>query len=713
MEQKRNQQSSLKMKQRETLKANLTKSHIAELNQEIEDLKKQILDIQKAEETIQNTILSDLLQHTEDKKSPFSSETVSLAIEIRSISPKAYSILVKRLNFPKESVVDEAVNEVVGNFPSQLTSLEGCCDIINSYKEKYKIPKSLTIEACLAVDALYFKPDVTITEDGEISGLQFENAKVSISDKTFAMFSEDPSEMEKFLAVNSNAILRAGFVFQVQPYDISLKPFVIHIKPSVNGKAGEEIVDILKEIKRLAKNRNINIKSFAFDGDNAYKRLHEAYYESYIHKAIKTHSISFTHSRTFRVVSDYLHIIKRLRYRLLSSLLHAGFDEESNIILVPELQEILSHLPSTVWCNESFTKMHDKLPIALFQLDNLLKLIDSRHFAAAAYWFPISLSLTALSAPDIGFEYRFYLLQTAFWYLVFYKEVWDNSHVTLKQRKYKESKDVMFYSLDLLIEFTNTLHCQIQLMSTVKNLSFDRNSTTPLEHKFGNARVRAHDQHTLNKFIKTISMMQGIEYTKLKELNDFQKDLQINGRSNSFGVTVENVPDESIFSIFDYKDEDPILQDEKFTPRAFAQSFMIISGFPINYPSVFCPDEVMHWGVYFLSQLSEDIPVVRRQHRISSSKTFFSINQSTKNFHLMQDQRYTKKDRKKEIVHNLLQQKFGPEYNKKDIRKIFIFIEENSESFVLPRPTASKDKLIEFLADHIGPFYSSILEAKF
>ena len=160
MEQKRNQQSSLKMKQRETLKANLTKSHIAELNQEIEDLKKQILDIQKAEETIQNTILSDLLQHTEDKKSPFSSETVSLAIEIRSISPKAYSILVKRLNFPKESVVDEAVNEVVGNFPSQLTSLEGCCDIINSYKEKYKIPKSLTIEACLAVDALYFKPDV-------------------------------------------------------------------------------------------------------------------------------------------------------------------------------------------------------------------------------------------------------------------------------------------------------------------------------------------------------------------------------------------------------------------------------------------------------------------------------------------------------------------------------------------------------------------------
>ena len=385
MEQKRIQQSSFREKKRETLKANITKSTISELNQEIEDLKKQIFDIQKAEETRQNTILSDLLQHTEDKKSPFSSETVSLAIELRSISPKAYSILVKRLNFPKDSVIDEAVKEVVGNFPSQLTSLEGCCDIINSYKEKYKIPKSTTIDACLAVDALYFKPDVTITEDGEISGILYENSKVTVSDKAFAMFSEDPSELEKFLAVNSNAILRAGFVFQVQPYDISLKPFVIHIKPSVNGKAGEEIVNILKEIKRLAKNRNINIKSFAFDGDNAYKHLHEAYYESYIHKAIETHSISFTHSRTFRVVSDYLHIIKRLRYRLLSSLLHAGFDEESDVVFVPELQEILSHLPSTVWCNESFTKMHDKLPIALFQLDNLLKLINSEYFAAAAY----------------------------------------------------------------------------------------------------------------------------------------------------------------------------------------------------------------------------------------------------------------------------------------------------------------------------------------
>lgn len=91
MEQKRIQQSSFREKKRETLKANITKSTIAELNQEIEDLKKQIFDIQKAEETRQNTILSDLLQHTEDKKSPFSSETVSLAIELRSISPKAYS----------------------------------------------------------------------------------------------------------------------------------------------------------------------------------------------------------------------------------------------------------------------------------------------------------------------------------------------------------------------------------------------------------------------------------------------------------------------------------------------------------------------------------------------------------------------------------------------------------------------------------------------
>ena len=712
MEDKRRAEAASTARRRELLQKNLSSHRISELNDEIEKLKNEVLRLQELENERRQTILQDLLAHSDDKKGPFTSETMSLAIELRSISPKAYSILVKKLNFPKESLIEAAIKDVIGDLPSKLTSIESCGEVINTYKEKERIPKTQTIDACLAVDALYFKPDVSFTDDGEINGLLFQNSKVSISEKTFSLFTKDPNEMEKFLAVNSNDIIRAGFVFQVQPYDVALKPFIVHIKPSINGKASSEIVDLLKEIRSIAKNRHINIKSFAFDGDSAYKHLHEAYYESYIHKAINTHTINFTHSRTFRVVSDFLHIIKRLRYRLLSSLIHAGFTHEDNIILVTELQEILSDIPSTVWCNDSFTKMHDKLPLTLFKLENFLKLMNENHTAAAAYWFPIALSITALSSPNIGFEYRFYLLQSVFWFLVFYKEAWDNSVVTLNQKKYKDNKDVLFYSIDLLIEFTNTIHCQIQLMSTVKNLSYDRNSTTPLEHKFGNARVRAHDQHTLAKFLKTISIMQGIDTTKLKELTEFQKELQIRGRSNSFGVTVEDNTDETLFSIYESTDDGSVLEDEKFTPRAFAQSILVISGFPLEYPSVFDPVEVVEWGIFFLTELSNDLPTKRYRRRITSAKTFFSINQSTKTFHLT-EQRMTKKCRKKEIVCDLLSEKFGPNFTKKDIQKIFHFIADHSESFVLPRATASKDKLIDFLADHIGPFYSSIIETEF
>ena len=102
------------------------------------------------------------------------------------------------------------------------------------------------------------------------------------------------------------------------------------------------------------------------------------------------------------------------------------------------------------------------------------------------------------------------------------------------------------------MEFTNILHCNIQLMSTVINFCFDRNSTTPLEHKFGQARVRAHDKHTLTKFLRTLSILQAVDTgNKLAELDQFQQDLQIRGRNNSFGVTIKNQNNDDIYSVYD------------------------------------------------------------------------------------------------------------------------------------------------------------------
>ena len=56
-----------------------------------------------------NEILNDLIKHSLEKNAPFSSEAVSLAMEIKSVSPKAYKLLVQELNFPFEYIVNKTM----------------------------------------------------------------------------------------------------------------------------------------------------------------------------------------------------------------------------------------------------------------------------------------------------------------------------------------------------------------------------------------------------------------------------------------------------------------------------------------------------------------------------------------------------------------------------------------------------------------------------
>ena len=82
-----------------------------------------------------------------------------------------------------------------------------------------------------------------------------------------------------------------------------------------------------------------------------------------------------------------------------------------------------------------------------------------------------------------------------------------------------DSLDVTFYTKELLIEFTNTLHAHIQLMSTEEDYCFNRNSTTPLEHKFGFVRARSRDVNTLSKFLKIISTIQSDSISIVNHVN--------------------------------------------------------------------------------------------------------------------------------------------------------------------------------------------------
>lgn len=86
----------------------------------------------------------------------------------------------------------------------------------------------------------------------------------------------------------------------------------------------------------------------------------------------------------------------------------------------------------------------------------------------------MSLYISAFDAKNIGYSTRLYLLEIAFWFLVYYFDEKNNSEkIELTENK-KNSKHIQFYSTKLLIEFVNTIYSNILLMPKIDGFCFRR-----------------------------------------------------------------------------------------------------------------------------------------------------------------------------------------------------------------------------------------------
>ena len=552
-----------------------------------------------------NIIIRDLVEkEVLQSDHYFFPETIYFASTIRSISPKCYEYIRKNIPFPTPYICDFKEKQFIGDFPKQLIHLDYVPSIIKNWKNFNNICKTTRIYACLSVDALFFHPDIKINENNIIEGIKLgEDVQRKLPNDMKKIFTVHPDLFESFVQFYWKDVTKAGFVFQMQSYDVKFKPVVLNIKPTANGKATEEIVFILNNLRSVLKNQNIIVKSYAFDGDSAYKNLHLSYYYSYIYSCFKN-TLNLKKVNSFRVVSDFLHIIKRLRYRLLSGVLHAGFNINNSFIDISNIKNVLSHLPNVVFNNGGFTKMHDRLPLLLFGPDSFVKLFENKQFTSLAYWFPITSAMIAMDCKDLSKLVRKFFLECSFWFLVYYAKIKELIPNNIKQKKRKDLIDVCFYTNELLIEFTNTIHCHLQLLETLSEYSFDRNSSMPLEHLFGRARVKAKNIHTLKKFIKNISEFQNIDA--------YKQDEKIAGRRSSFGVSVSNSEIESEF--IDKNNEFSIYD---FNPRNIALCALILGGFEEAFESIqdFTP---IYWFCEVIQSLIPEDDNQKKKHRMLS-----------------------------------------------------------------------------------------------
>ena len=553
-----------------------------------------------------------------------------------------------------------------------------------------------------------------MTDASIFEGIIFtDEEKKLLPGNLFSRFVKNPNEFKQFLCLNSDKIIRTGFVFQIQPYNPIYSTFIVHILPKTNGKADESIIGILNQIKEKVKNRNITILSYAFDGDSAYSKLHDDYLNSYIKTVTKNNMISFSKTLKFKVVSDFLHIIKRLRYRLFGVCIYCGFKKSDHFFNIDQLIKIFPKLPSIVWCDESFCKMHDSLPLILFSPENLLYLLLNRHYNIAAYFFPISLSILAQNYNGLGYSNRMFLLQISFWFLIYYREEKNNcDEINLSETK-RGGKNIQFYSNKLLTEFTNTLHCHIQLMAKLDLFSFNRNSSNPLEHKFGNVRRKSKYIHTLNKFCKVVSMMQTVEQKKaLQKGESIENELEkIHCRQSSFGVVVEskeNVDHEFVgLSI----SKDDIINDKRYSPQAIAKAMLHFAGFGTSYFDFVSPEDSLEYLIEFLSEFIDDTPIKKK--KISHHIVTCGVGQCTNGRLLTTSSAKTyqikasKKELKKKILDDAIREKYQIEEEREITKEVYYDIIRRIKNYSeiktsTPLLSNKKNELVDWLIDHLG-----------
>lgn len=504
------------------------------MEEDIDDEEPQsILDILQSK----YPILADIVDNVLSGNKEYSEQTIFLGNTIHSLSPKIHKLLNKEIGFPSDYICKKNYNEEFNEIIEAYGNISQIGTIIQRWKKNNRIKQSQKISACLSCDALFFHPEITVNADNEITGMDLPPEQYQkLPDNFGKLLISEPALFENFLLVNNKHIIRSGFVFQIQPYDPQYKTFTVFIKQATNGKANEEIIQILKLIKKESKNKNITILSFAFDGDKAYQYLHQSYFDSYFKTVSKTFCLVFFEKvNCQRVSCDMLHLFKRIRYRLLTSVIHAGFDPNNDYISISVIKEILK-LPSIVFNNSSITKMNDRLPLLLFSPENFLKLLNAGEFVAAAYWYPDSLIIITFTQQNLTYDQQFFFLECSFWFFVLIKVSEKNTNITkkLNQKKSKVNLNVRFYTDNMLIEICNSLHCHMSLMGFIENYCFDRNTSMPLEHKFGLARVRSHDINTLRMFIKTVADIENLQQT----LDEITSAIQVEGRMKSFGLIV-------------------------------------------------------------------------------------------------------------------------------------------------------------------------------
>jgi hypothetical protein len=217
----------------------------------------------------------------------------------------------------------------------------------------------------LSVDAVAFRPLVTISETGEVKG--FKSLNQLHNPGLFSQYLTNPQAFVSFLKDHWDDAYPAMIVLHMQPVSPDFPCSISHVIPEVKGKETAAIVAKLLELETILRTQfHCQVVGLAFDGDSCFNNRHDQFRRRWIAQILRDSMRIPFDIQGDDVICGPLHFLKRIRYHWVScALLSMGFgsDVESSFSL--SVIRSLTILSPVGLLNTQITKMHDSLPLPL------------------------------------------------------------------------------------------------------------------------------------------------------------------------------------------------------------------------------------------------------------------------------------------------------------------------------------------------------------
>jgi hypothetical protein len=159
-----------------------------------------------------------------------------------------------------------------------------------------------------------------------------------------------------------------------------------------------------------------------------------------------------------------------------------------------------------VFDNSQIAKMHDLLPLYLLSLMTFTFIL-SKEYTPELVLSQWRLLTAALTLVRFSTKMRCDLLETGYWFLELYEELLAKVGLPLGvTQKISPGGFASLYFKDQLCDGLNTFMSLISIIRESPITVFLSNlGSDPLEHTFGQVRVRCRDVNTMEKMLKALS----------------------------------------------------------------------------------------------------------------------------------------------------------------------------------------------------------------